>query len=69
MKNHPKRPSWKVWAATAGAAVATGAGQAIAQHGLSWEAVLIAGSSSLATFLLGYIIPEGNPPQSALDRS
>ncbi len=68
MRNRPNMPGWKVWAATAGAAVATGVGQAVAQQGLSWEAAIIAASSSLATFLLGYVIPEGNPPQSVLDR-
>lgn len=68
MKNHPKLPGWKVWAATIGAAVATGVGQAVARSGLDTEAIVVSVSGSIATFLIAYLVPEGNPPKSALER-
>ncbi len=67
MKNRPNLPSWKVLAATLAAALATGVAQAVAASGLDAEAIIVAASSALATLLIGYVVPERNPSQSALD--
>lgn len=69
MRNRPNLPSWKVMAATIAAAVATGVGQAVARSGLDTETIVVSVSGSIATFLIAYLIPEGNPPKSALDRA
>ena len=67
MRN-PNLPSWKVLTATVVAGVAAGVAQAVAASGFDVEAIIVAAASAVATLLMGYLVPEGNPPQSAIDR-